>query len=72
MVDSKNAHDQFGNPVPTEHTSGVVYIGKPFGRSVKVKVKDIQNVDIASLDLDLEFLKVKSIKELEIVKKVKD
>ena len=63
--------DKFGFPVTQEHVPGFVYVGKELGRSVKVKVNDIQNVDIASLDLDLNFLQVKSVDELKIIKKEK-
>lgn len=63
--------DSHGFPVPQEHVPGFVYVGKVLGRSVKVKVDDIQNVDIASLNLDFDFLRVKSVDELEIVKKEK-
>lgn len=68
---NKKETDSHGFAVPQEHVSGTVYIGKVLGRSVKVKVDDIQNVDIASLDLDLNFLGVKSVDELEVVKKEK-
>lgn len=63
--------DSHGFAVPQEHVPGFVYVGKVRGRSVKVKVDDIQNVNIASLNLDLNFLGVKSVDELEIVKKEK-
>ncbi|TDI96938.1 MAG: hypothetical protein E2O29_01510 [Deltaproteobacteria bacterium] len=63
--------DNHGFAVPQEHAPGFVYVGKIRGRSVKVKVDDIQNVKIASLNLDLKFLGVKSVDELEIVRKEK-
>ncbi len=71
MSEENTKADRFGFPVPQEHAPGFVYVGRMLGRSVKVKVDDIQNVDIASLDLDLNFLGVKSVDELEIVKKEK-